>query len=143
MKTFYRKILLGGILLVVSVSLGVVFFHQQFSPNVPQSPSLENGRDAIPQEAVDRVLVTITDEGFSPRGIHIKRGGVVTWVNATSRDSWPASNIHPTHEISPEFDPRRPIGHGEDWSFTFDKEGLWFYHDHLDPQRLGTIRVGE
>ncbi len=138
-----RKILLLGALFFVLAVLGMILMRRQFLSDAPTSSSIQNGRDAIPTQAADQVSVTITDAGFSPRGIHVKRGGMVTWVNSTNEHHWPASNIHPTHEIYPEFDPERPLAPGEHWSFTFDREGLWFYHDHLESQHLGTIKVGE
>ena len=54
---------------------------------------------------------------------------------------WPASNIHPTHMIYPEFDAKRPVASGKDWSFTFTKKGTWRYHDHLNPEATGTVVV--
>lgn len=56
---------------------------------------------------------------------------------------WPASNPHPTHEVYPEFDPRRPIEADSSWSFRFDKSGEWRYHDHLAPLFEGKIVVRE
>src|SRR5262245_55787372 len=41
------------------------------------------------------------------------------------------------HLIYPEFDPRRPIGPGERWSFRFSRPGTWKFHDHLTPDMTG------
>lgn len=85
--------------------------------------------------------IKITPEGFSPEEITIKKGQTITWVNETDEFRWPASNLHPTHGIYPEFDPQEPIAPGESWSFTFDKAGTWRFHDHLNPRMLGKIEV--
>lgn len=87
------------------------------------------------------LIVKITANGYDPSHLTISKGETVTFVNAGENDYWPASNIHPTHEIYPEFDPRKPIPSGKSWSFVFDKEGIWRFHDHLYPQLTGTIIV--
>ena len=61
--------------------------------------------------------VTYTADGtFDPERVDILAGDTVTFVNDSEWGVWPASNIHPTHEILPEFDPLEPIqpggGHG-------------------------------
>lgn len=89
------------------------------------------------QEAVIR----ITDDGFSPQEIYITRGTRVRFVNDSEVRRWPASGLHPTHTIYPEFDVKKPIASGEEWSFVFEKIGTWNMHDHLAPYLVGTIYV--
>lgn len=86
-------------------------------------------------------VIKMTPEGFSPSTINIKKGQSVTWVNEDSQYHWPASDIHPTHEIYSEFDPKEPLASGEAWSFTFEKVGTWSFHDHLRPNWVGTVTV--
>jgi hypothetical protein len=78
---------------------------------------------------------------FSPQTITINQGDTVLFENVDSQDRWPASNIHPTHEIYPEFDPKKPVPANTSWQFTFDKAGTWKYHDHLEPTLSGTVIV--
>lgn len=87
--------------------------------------------------------VTLTESGFSLNDLKIDKGGTVKFVTNRGKDFWPASDHHPTHEIYPEFDSKKPLGSKESWSFKFTKEGVWKYHDHLEPQFTGTIVVGE
>src|SRR3989344_2946990 len=75
--------------------------------------------------------VVLTEERFSPSDLTVKRGDTVVFTATTGRDFWPASDLHPTHGIYPEFDPREPIPAGQNWSFIFKKAGEWKYHDHL------------
>lgn len=79
--------------------------------------------------------------GFTPDPITVSKGQEVCWVNKDTDGRWPASNIHPTHEIYSEFDPKKPVVVGETWCFTFDKPGIWKYHDHLLPEFVGTVNV--
>ncbi len=86
-----------------------------------------------------RIVIRMSDTGFSPSRLTIKKGQVVTFVNEGEHDHWPASNIHPTHEVDAEFDPRKPIPPGQSWSFAFQKSGVWRFHDHLYPESGGVI----
>jgi hypothetical protein len=73
--------------------------------------------------------------------VSVEAGGTVTFVNDSSAPIWPASNIHPTHEAYPGFDPKAPVAPGGSWSFRFDRPGQWRYHNHLSPDQGGVILV--
>lgn len=85
--------------------------------------------------------VRVTDDGFEPKEIVINQGETVEFVNERTVTVWPASDIHPTHGIYPEFDPKQGIEPGEEWLFRFEKAGAWSMHDHLNPGVIGTITV--
>lgn len=87
------------------------------------------------------IQVEMNSEGFSPQKIQITQGDTVVFTNKDTEERWPASNLHPTHEIYPEFDPKTTIEIGKEWSFTFTKSGTWKYHDHILPQHSGTVEV--
>lgn len=97
------------------------------------------------------VIVSYTDQGFSPKSIAINEGDTVTWVNESSRGMWVASDIHPTHNEYPEesasdcsgssFDACGAFSPGENWSFTFNEVGEWGYHDDLNLSRTGIVVV--
>lgn len=104
----------------------------------------EPGTEGEGKIAISQIFtVTYTDEGYSPRTITIKLGDTVEFLNESSGKFWPASAVHPTHEIYPEFDPKRELGAGETYSPTFSRAGTWNYHDHLKPSQKGTIIVQE
>lgn len=86
-------------------------------------------------------VVNMTSAGYNPEDLSIDQGTTVIFENVGSEALWPASNIHPTHEIYSEFDPKQPILPGETWKFTFTRAGTWRYHDHLFPHLTGTITV--
>jgi hypothetical protein len=83
----------------------------------------------------------LSEEGFYPPVITINHGDTVTFKTTLKEDFWPASDLHPTHSIYPEFDPQEPIEATSSWTFQFLKVGLWKYHDHLNPYLRGTIIV--
>jgi hypothetical protein len=62
-------------------------------------------------------------------------------VTELKQSFWPASDFHPTHNLYPEFDPKKPIAQNSSWVFVFDKSGKWTYHNHLFPSQIGTIIV--
>src|SRR3989338_5290692 len=94
-------------------------------------------------------IVEITSEGFNPSTLTIESGETVTWVNKGTSQPWPASAVHPSHNIYPEsggcigskFDACRGLKQGETYSFTFNQKGAWKYHDHLSAGSTGTIIV--
>ena len=111
--------------ILVLISLGIIFFIYQ---NYSNSPS-------------DVHSVILTENGFSPKEINIHKGDTVIFTSTTERDFWPASDLHPTHTIYPEFDPREPVPSSKSWTFKFDKVGSWKFHDHLFPSQRGVINV--
>ena len=96
---------------------------------------------ASAHEGDGTVVVHVTDEGFGPRSVEIEPGNTVTFENASSEARWPASDDHPMHTGYPGFDPKKPVGPGAEWSFTFDKPGKWAYHDHMNPYLKGEVVV--
>lgn len=107
------------------------------------------------EEMGEENVITYTDGGYTPATLTVSVGDTVTFKNASSRQTWPASAKHPTHTVYPGsniqkcgtqeaesiFDACQGIAEGEEWSFTFNQAGTWKYHDHLNPTRTGTIVV--
>lgn len=83
----------------------------------------------------------MTKNGFEPQEITVDIHSTVRFINEDDADRWPASNLHPTHTIYPEFDPKEPIAPGKLWEFHPRKAGSWKYHDHLFPHLRGTLVV--
>lgn len=88
-------------------------------------------------------IVRMTGNGFSPTTTAIHIGGIVEFRNDSGKGKWPASDLHPTHELYSAFDPQRPIEPGSSWKFRFEREGEWKFHDHLFPAHRGTINVSD
>ncbi len=86
-------------------------------------------------------VITLTPLGFQPTDITIKKGDRVIFRSIEGKPFWPASDLHPSHLLYPEFDPKQPIAPDATWSFVFEKVGTWPYHDHLEPYFTGKIHV--
>lgn len=85
--------------------------------------------------------ITFNGRGVSPDRLVIRLGESIAFYNDSNRPFWPASNLHPTHTIYPEFDPQKPVNPGEKWSFSFNKPGVWQFHDHMAANITGEIVV--
>lgn len=87
------------------------------------------------------VVILREDGGYDPNYLVIPLNTKVIWKNNSAKHHWPASDLHPTHGLYPEFDSLRPISPLEDWEFVFDKVGEWPFHDHLQANINGRIIV--
>lgn len=85
--------------------------------------------------------ITVDVSGFRPSDITVPAGSTIRFAGAGGRAFWPASNFHPSHKLYPEFDARGPIAATASWSFTFERPGIWRFHDHLNSRSTGTITV--
>ena len=85
--------------------------------------------------------ITLKDDGFHPRILTIRAGETVTFRSERGKYYWPATDFHPTHTIFPSFDSKEPVSPDVSWSYTFEKPGVYKYHDHLAAYYFGIIRV--
>lgn len=143
-------IIFGVVLLVVAG--GFLWYGRQVTAPVPPpesvfqgptSPPSIKGPTEPPPQTAKTWTVTFTGSAFEPKEITIKKGDTVQWLNISAQSTWPASAIHPTHQVYPGFDALRGISTGETYSFTFDRVGSWRFHDHLHPSITGTVNVTE
>lgn len=113
------------------------------SPVVNFSQEVSGGTDAPTGESSTQqeVTVSVTDAGFVPASVTVKAGTTVVFVNNGQGLHWPASDIHPTHELLKGFDALHGLVTGETYSFTFQQKGSWGYHDHPNPSVKGTVVV--
>lgn len=92
------------------------------------------------------LIIGYYDDGFREEEVPnftMDVGTTIDFHNFSSRPFWPASNVHPAHNILPEFDSRGPVAPGESYRYTFDKAGTWPFHDHLRASLGGVIIVTE
>jgi len=97
--------------------------------------------ELFPINFIGEKTIKLTDSGFVPQTVTINVGDSVTFVTDVDRPFWPASNLHPSHEIYSAFDPKMPLTPEESWSFTFDRAGDWKFHDHIRSYFTGMIHV--
>ena len=128
------------ILLVVSIFAFVKSRKETEEPN-------ESIKTEVTEESAQTEEETSTHEviygslGFVPSTHEIKIGDTVTFKNESGKGMWVASNPHPSHSDTPEFDAGISIANGNSWSFVFTEEGSFSYHNHLNSSQGGKIVV--
>jgi len=124
-------ILIAAFLLLLGMLLVILLY-----PRLPGKPlaflSSTSGREHV---------IELRQDGFYPEKITIRQGDTIRFTTTLGQPFWPASNIHPTHTIYPEFDPKESILPKDSWSFEFTEPGLWKYHDHIHANYTGKITV--
>ncbi len=122
------------ILLCLILLAGGIFWYLKYYHNpAPNKPA-----EVLPGS---KHSVVLTKDGFEPNEITIHQGDIVVFSSSAGKDFWPASDLHPTHDIYPEFDPKQPIQESQSWQFVFNKVGSWKYHDHLFSSHRGSVNV--
>jgi plastocyanin len=105
--------------------------------------NFDTGREIVDMTGQSEISIVLTPSGYEPREVTIDKGTKVTFSTTRNNKHWPASNLHPTHEIYSELDPKIPLESNEQWSFVFDKTGTWGIHDHVRSYFTGIIYVNE
>lgn len=84
--------------------------------------------------------ITLTEKGFSPSIITVKRGTTISWANKSGETATINSSDHPTHkkfvflnlgEFEPNFSVQTQIM----------DEGTFTYHNDYKPEQTGIIIV--
>ncbi|KKS44201.1 MAG: hypothetical protein UV48_C0012G0005 [Candidatus Azambacteria bacterium GW2011_GWA2_42_9] len=141
-----KKIILIIIALaaVTAAYIGFKFYGVKQAPtSMPESTTITAPKTETIVVAPKTWTVEYKENQFVPRELKIKKGDIVTWINNNSEPIWPASAIHPTHQVYPGFDALKGLNTGESYSFTFDKVGNWKYHNHLNPSVTGVVEVSD
>lgn len=135
------------ILVIIVIVAGGAFFllADRSSENLESEEStsevINDDKNIVsnPNSVVHKMV--LGEDGYEPRDITITVGDSVEFSTIGDKPYWPASNVHPTHRIYSEFDPKEPVQPEDVWQFTFDQAGEWRYHDHLAPFYTGVITV--
>ena len=112
------------------------------TPTTSETPAAESALPAEPR-AMNEAVIEYTDGVFNPSTLRVLVGTRVTFVNKGTKEVWPASGRHPTHEICPGFDALKGLKQGENYSYVFGKMAECPFHNHLAPTERGSIEVKE
>ncbi|PCI27495.1 hypothetical protein COB55_05695 [Candidatus Wolfebacteria bacterium] len=144
-----KKILIVIILIIIAFFFFRGTDEESTTPNETDTQPVTNAVPAPGNTDVDEMivapkdstLITYTNEGFSPKEITVEQGQTVTFLNESNKGMWVASDVHPSHEIFPEFDAKTAIDAGSSYEFTFETVGPWAYHNHFGPGDIGVVVV--
>jgi plastocyanin len=130
-----KKVILISVVIVLSVA--ALFYFYDF---------LKEGRNDISnvsdtqEPAAGNTIVEITNEGYNPQTVVIKKGAVVTWVNKGDQTHTVSSDPHPTHTDLPGLT-SNPMQPNQSFSFAFEQTGSFGYHCHFHPNVKGRVIV--
>ncbi len=151
-----NKNILVILVVVLVIIVGVVLVNNQNASksnnpvdsgtNTEESMEKKSDSDEVTEHEDDAMMekeettVTLTEEGFEPANLTVKAGTKIVWLNESGDVATVNSDDHPTHLDNDLLNLGR-FGDGEELSVVIDQPGTYGYHDHLNPQRLGTIVV--
>ena len=167
-KGFIAPLLLALIALLLIGGGAYVYMQNkqanQLSTSSNQATSTQ--QVSITASTTSHTIVSYDYQGFSPKSITVPLGTTVTFVNQSTKSMWVASDPHPIHTAysgtslsqhcpdttNSSFDEcaalapsvvsaSNPYNAPSSFSFTFNKEGTWKYHNHLDHSQTGTVIV--
>lgn len=143
-----RTIVWVIVIIVVVLGGGYYFRNRANTAATPPSESLNPPPAPISPSAETPALgaaktytILMTPGGFSPAELSVKVGDTVVFKNDDARDRWPASAMHPTHQVCAGFDAIGGVKSGESYSRTFTEAKVCPFHDHLLPKLFGKITV--
>src|SRR3989344_7530720 len=92
------------------------------------SIDIKEPEESIGEQKKTENLVEITAAGFNPNTLTVNEGDIVIFINKEAKSHWPASAVHPTHNVYPEsggcigskFDSCKGLRQGETFTFRFD-----------------------
>lgn len=116
------------IAIIVLIVIGVLV-----NKYVPVPGGTQESQTLSQESAVPPRIIEMTGKGFVASNIVIPVGTAIRFVNTDTAPHWPASGVHPTHEVCPGFDSFRPVAQGEFYEFIFREEEICPVHDHLNP----------
>lgn len=84
----------------------------------------------------ERVVVTYSDTGFSPKTITIDSGTTVAFMNDSNTNLlWIISTDYP------ELDQGRSVSRGGSYEYKFIEKGTWIYTNNMRQDDIGTVVV--
>lgn len=125
------------IVLALVIFTGSVFYFSRDLPS-PQQANLQEGNGKY----LGKVYTVYYTSGvFSPTNLQINIGDTVRFLNDGLTPIRVVSDPHPEHDYLPGFDSVSEIPPQGIFSYTFNKRGIFDYHNERKPEQRGTIIV--
>ena len=138
-----KKVIALLAVLVVGAAAAAVWYGTQQN----NTPALTSGttQQSTPAEEPDtttdkQTVIVFTDDGFENQEYTTKAGQAVEVKNNSSMQLQFSSDDHPTHTEQNELN-LAVLAPGESASFTPTQAGEWGFHDHINAQFTGLLRV--
>jgi hypothetical protein len=149
-----NKIVITVVVALAVIGAGALFIagnNENKQTPTPTTSSQTTTSSSVPAEesaamqptdsaAEPAATITITDDGYSPKIVTVKRGAVVKVVNTSSQKSMFSSDPHPSHTKNNELN-QSTIPPGGSQTFKVTLAGTFGFHDHLQSRYEGTLIV--
>lgn len=140
-----RILFLVIVLLIIVFGAGIFILNNKSKINIT---TVQESTPTLTAEQKQRslvlpkkeVIINVTNTGFSPANVTVKKGSKVVWINRTKNTVTVNSDEHPTHLLYPPLN-LGEFGKGSSVQLSFDKPGTYKYHNHLVPEQKGIIIV--
>lgn len=136
-----------GAILIVTGTIFFVLTNKGTAPapangvqSPDNSPSLQPTDTTTNTDTAPAVVITYTNDGFSPKSVTAKVGDVIEVNNQSSQSLQFSSDSHPAHIKNTELN-QSTISAGGSQTFTVTKKGTFGFHNHLDSRQSGTLTV--
>ena len=127
-----KKVLIALTVIVLLLVLGAIKITNRDNITKSNPPNVSQNKQA---------RIQITEDGFVPSALQINTGTTVIWTNVDSAAHRVASDPFPTHSGLPTLDSKSNIADNGTYRYTFDKPGIYGYHDELNPKVNGSVVV--
>lgn len=111
------------VILIVAVSLAINHYKNNQASKAPRVAE-----------------VRITQAGFEPSTLTVKRGTKVVWTNTDDALHQVAANPYPTGKDLPSLK-SEILNNAQTYSYIADKTGSFGYHDQIKPTINGTLVI--
>ncbi|MBI4078974.1 MAG: cupredoxin domain-containing protein [Candidatus Levybacteria bacterium] len=133
-----NKLALGFLALILIIGavliLGNSSAPKQNTP-IPVQTAPTNAKDTQ-----NVTTITLTNASFLPKTVTVKTGTKVKWTNKSGELATVDSADHPAHRVYLPLNLGQ-FANNESLELVFDKPGKYLYHNHLGPERTGTVVV--
>lgn len=137
---FAAIVIVAAALFLVLINKGSAPAPANGSKSPDTSPSLKPTDTTANTDTKPAVVITYTNDGFSPKFITAKVGDVIEINNQSSQSLQFSSDPHPAHTKNSELN-QPTISAGARQTFTVTKKGTFGFHNNLDSRQSGTLTV--
>lgn len=124
---------IAAIIIILSLLGGIFFFARDGKKADTNTPQTSQDQKSV-------ATITYSDNGFNPSSLTVSAGDTITIKNASTENLQFSSDNHPAHTNNQELN-QIELAPDQSQTITLTKKGIWGYHNHLNPDRTGTITV--
>lgn len=122
--------------------LFVLFYHGFIHTGIVKLPAAR-AQDCSAVVSSRNIEIIMDNSTFTPNDITATVCDKLVFVNREEVLHEPATGPHPTHTSYPGFDSKQPLQKDEQYDFVLNRTGSYSFHDHLNDQMRGKIKINK